>query len=154
MIRILILVNLITLSIITTGYVVKNISNLNAKYPTKVFHSCNSDDDSIEEYVNSVEIVRKKSHGYRDNRESLPYSIFYISEETSKAIIGTYSLDSSTACGDLLDLGKAGTFKVKRVSFLYKYTKFGFQVFRKRIDVTKGNISGIDDSINSKEFLQ
>jgi hypothetical protein len=34
--------------------------------------------------------------------------------------VGTYALDESTACGDILELGEKGVYKVKRVRVIYR----------------------------------
>lgn len=96
--------------------------------------------------------IKKNKSSSFDNRESLPYSIFMLKDELSKRNLGSYQLDMTTSCGDLVDLGDKGVYKVKRVAFLYKYTKQGFAVFKKKLDVVKANVSW--DSKTTDSFLQ
>lgn len=67
-----------------------------------------------------------------DNRDFLP---FVVVEDSIKAELGTFLLEPSTSCGDFLDLGFRGIFKVNRVAFVYKYDGGQFRVFRKRLEV-------------------
>jgi len=50
-----------------------------------------------------------------------------------------YLQDSTTACGDILELGQQGLFKVKRVIFLYKYNGHKYRVVRKKLEVLKSS---------------
>ena len=49
-------------------------------------------------------------------------------------------LPSSTACGDIVQVGDF-TFKVKKVRFFYKYDGGKFKVVRKKIEVTSTSSS-------------
>jgi len=48
--------------------------------------------------------------------------------------VGTYALDESTACGDILELGEKGMYKVKRVRVIYRYDGRKFRVVKKKLD--------------------
>lgn len=48
---------------------------------------------------------------------------------------GTYALDCTTNCGDIIDLNLETDFRVKRVRFIYKYTRDGLRVVSKKLDV-------------------
>ena len=104
-----------------------------------------SDDDIV---FNSLEgFTFKKRGGEKfkksDNRDSLPFVVTYDEGgKGSKVEIGTYRLDASTACGDLLDLG-GRLFEVRKVSFLYKYEAGGFRVFKKKLDVSAAKASWV-----------
>lgn len=90
--------------------------------------------------------IRKKNGGSNyDDRNSLPYSVFFIRDENLKSPVGTYMLDATVTSGDILDLGDKGVYTVKRVSFLYKYTRGGFRVFKKKIDVTSASVGWKND---------
>jgi hypothetical protein len=72
----------------------------------------------------------------------MPFDVLLIKSKKSKdnekeerKLVGTFLLGPSTACGDLLELGDTGTFRVKRVRFLYKYDGRKLRVFKKKIDV-------------------
>lgn len=100
-------------------------------------------------------IVQKKNGVKSDNRDNLPYSIFFIVDDDNKKHIGTYRLDATITSGDVLDLGLTGMYTVKRISFLYKYTKSGFKVFKKKIDVTMlSSSSMLKDSDSHDSYLQ
>jgi len=104
-----------------------------------------SDDDIV---FNSLEGFTFKKRGgdkfkKSDNRDSLPFVVTYDEGgKGSKVEIGTYRLDASTACGDLLDLG-GRLFEVRKVSFLYKYESGGFRVFKKKLDVSAAKASWV-----------
>merc|ERR1712070_1228661 len=78
----------------------------------------------------------------RNTKDSLPFRVFEIDTEKE---IGTYKLDGSTSCGDILQLPNASSessyaekrFEVQRVTLVYKYKSNGFQVFMKKIHVTE-----------------
>ena len=106
-------------------------------------------------------IVRKKNGKTKnsnviDDRDSLPFSVFAVVDDVTKKSIGTFKLDSSTACDDILDLGKLGVYSVQRVSFLYKFSKGKFRVYGKKLDVTLTKESSIITSktINNGQYLQ
>lgn len=76
--------------------------------------------------------MKKNNKAYPpDNRNSMPFDVF--DEENTQ--VGTFLLDPSTGCGDLLDLGNSGVMKVKSVAFLYKYRERKFCVVRKKLNV-------------------
>lgn len=52
-----------------------------------------------------------------------------------------YLQDSSTACGDVLELGERGVYKVKRVIFLYKHDGRKYRVVRKKLEVSSSTTS-------------
>jgi len=99
------------------------------------FGMSNSNEDSGDDIT--LGMVRRKNGITKrvDNRDSLPYAVFNLVNEKTKTNIGTYRLDSTTSCGDILDLGSAGVFSVKKVRYLYKFTKGGFRVCSKKLDV-------------------
>lgn len=70
-----------------------------------------------------------------DRRDLLPFTILCKSGENSRPL-GTYILDSSTACGDVLELGGKGVFRVQKVYFLYKFDCNRYRVFKKKLEVT------------------
>ena len=90
-------------------------------------------DDDIEFSYEKGFIYKKKKNLFKkgDNRESLP---FVVTMSDSEEMIGTYILDATTSCGDLLDL-RGKIFEVKRVAFLYRYESGGFRVFKKKLGV-------------------
>ena len=89
-----------------------------------------------------------------DNRESLPFVVIEIGGTKQKEI-GTYLLDSTTSCGDVLELGEKGIFKVKRVRYLYKYEAGKFRVFKKKLDTTSiKSISYEQSGYNVQDILQ
>lgn len=114
------------------------------------------DDDEIEFMYETGFTKRKKGAGWKktDNRDSLPFVVSSNTADGKRSEIGTYLLDSSTGCGDLLDLsGKM--FLVQRVSYLYKYESGGFRVFKKKLDVTATKTSWSDVTTeNNQGFLQ
>ena len=83
----------------------------------------------------------------RNTKDTLPFRVLEM--DTDKEI-GTYKLDGSTSCGDILQLPAISTecsfeekrFEVKRVTLLYKYKSNGFQVFMKKIHVTECEVRG------------
>jgi hypothetical protein len=85
--------------------------------------------------------IKRRQNGLNpvDDRNSLPYAVYSIQDELQKSIIGTYMLDAAVTSGDILDLGIKGLYTVKRISFLYKYTRNGFRVYQKKIDVVASN---------------
>mmetsp|Transcript_6994 Transcript_6994/g.11676 ORF Transcript_6994/g.11676 Transcript_6994/m.11676 type:complete len:162 (+) Transcript_6994:54-539(+) len=72
--------------------------------------------------------VRRKG----DGRETLPFVVVEVGSQQGE--VGTFTLDSSTSCGDILELGDKGVYKVKRVRFLYKYDGRKYKVFKKKLD--------------------
>lgn len=108
-------------------------------------------EDNIGEYLIGLKKT-KKGFTRGDNRNSLP---FFIREGQRE--LGTYLLDSSTGCDDVLDLS-GSLFKVDRVRFLYKFTAGEHRVFKKRLDVTSTKTSWSDISASANEdnarFLQ
>ena len=85
-----------------------------------------------------------------DNRDSLPFVVTFDEGKGKLMEIGTFLLDASTACGDLLDLG-GRLFEVQKVSFLYKYESGGFRVFKKKLDVSTAKASwvGVSDTTDT-----
>lgn len=71
-----------------------------------------------------------------DNREKLPFVITHMAEK-SEIDLGTYLLDPNTACGDTIELGEKGIFKVKKVRFFYKYNGRNYVVFKKKIEAKR-----------------
>lgn len=99
---------------------------------------------------------RKRSGGWKktDNRDSLPFVVSSKNGDGKLSEIGTFLLDSSTGCGDLLDLS-GSMFMVQRVSYLYKYESGGFRVFKKKLDVTSTKASWSDTATeDNQRFLQ
>jgi hypothetical protein len=100
---------------------------------------------------------RKKGATWKktDNRDSLPFVVSTKSADGILKPVGTYLLDASTGCGDILDLG-GNIFLVQRVSYLYKYEQGGFRVFKKKLDVTSTKASWSDavSSDANQQFLQ
>jgi hypothetical protein len=68
-----------------------------------------------------------------DNRDELPFEI--LEESDQHICLGTFALDKGTSCGDLIDLGSRGIWRVKKVRFLYKFRQGKFRVFKKKLDV-------------------
>lgn len=99
-------------------------------------------------------VVKKRKNGEwkkSDGRDKLPFQVFAEQDlpkeesqnakgskkaQTNFLDIGTYYLDSSTSCGDLLDLGpKKGRWLVNRVKFLYEWRNGRYNVIKKKLDV-------------------
>ena len=116
-----------------------------------------SDEDELEFMYETGFTKRKKGASWKktDNRDSLPFVVSSNSNDGKLREIGTYLLDSSTGCGDLLDLS-GNIFLVNRVSYLYKYESGGFRVFKKKLDVTSTKASWSDSVVadNNQQFLQ
>lgn len=92
------------------------------------------------EYVYETANVYNKKGKILDNRDSLPY-VVYSDPEMKTVGLGTYMLDASTNCGDLLDLGTKGVWKVNKVSFLYEYRLGRLIVVKKKLHVKKSSLS-------------
>jgi hypothetical protein len=112
------------------------------------------DDDSEFSYETGfVKKNKKDSGGWKrvDNRDALPFVITSFDNGKS-SILGTFLLDATTACGDLLDLG-GNIYEVKKVTFLYKYSSGGFRVFKKKLDVllTKAAWKNNEDGKNDDQ---
>ena len=106
----------------------------------------NSNNDDIDaNNDNSATVYTKKKIKFNDKRDLLPFDVFM--EKNPDIKIGSFLLDSSTACGDMLDLGPQGIFNIMKVSFLYKYEMGHFKVFKKKLLLTN-NIKGKDDVVN------
>lgn len=116
-----------------------------------------SDEDELEFMYETGFTKRKKGASWKktDNRDSLPFVVSANSSDGKLTLVGTYLLDSSTGCGDLLDLS-GNIFLVQRVSYLYKYESGGFRVFKKKLDVTSTKASWSDAvaAENDQQFLQ
>jgi hypothetical protein len=116
-----------------------------------------SDEDELEFMYETGFTKRKKGTSWKkaDNRDSLPFVVSANTSDGKLTPIGTYLLDSSTGCGDLLDLS-GNIFLVQRVSYLYKYESGGFRVFKKKLDVTSTKASWSDAITpeNDQQFLQ
>ena len=91
----------------------------------------NSDDKNLEMGSNLSYKPAKKN--VSDNRDFMPFIAYDIDQDNYE--IGTFLLDSSTACGDILDLGSKGIFKVKKVIFLYKFDGRNYRVIKKKLEV-------------------
>lgn len=75
----------------------------------------------------------KNTRAAVDNRDSLPYVVMKAgARENEEEELGTYLLDPSTGCGDILELGDKGVFQVKNVKFLYKFNGKDFIVVKKK----------------------
>ena len=110
-------------------------------------------DDDIEFSYEKGFIYKKKKNVFKqgDNRESLP---FVVTMAESEEMIGTYLLDATTSCGDLLDL-RGKIFEVKKVAFLYRYESGGFRVFKKKLGVDVAKAAWLQNEENSDDtFLQ
>lgn len=79
-------------------------------------------------------IIRKNKVRKGDRRDMLPFEIYMSTDENN--CMGSYLLDASTACGDLVDLGQKGIFVVKRVIFVYKFTQGALRVCKKKLHLT------------------
>jgi hypothetical protein len=116
-----------------------------------------SDEDELEFMYETGFTKRKKGASWKktDNRDSLPFVVSANTADGKLTPVGTYLLDSSTGCGDLLDLS-GNIFLVQRVSYLYKYESGGFRVFKKKLDVTSTKASWSDTVTpeNGQQFLQ
>lgn len=116
-----------------------------------------SDDDDLEFMYETGFTKRKKGASWKkaDNRDSLPFVVSSNNIDGKLKEIGTYLLDASTGCGDLLDLS-GNIFLVQRVSYLYKYESGGFRVFKKKLDVTSTKASWSDAVTpeDNQQFLQ
>lgn len=73
-----------------------------------------------------------------DTRDKLPYTLYLLKSKDSidKKEIGTFYLDPSTSCGDTVQINSEDEYKVRRVTFIYKYGTRGLEVVRKKVDVT------------------
>ncbi len=78
-----------------------------------------------------------KSKKPTDNRDQLPFQIFSNPDGPphQPMELGTFLLDSSTGCGDYVDLGVRGMYKVRSVTFRYKFNEGKFNVISKKLDV-------------------
>ena len=120
----------------------KDITRLHSNKDITRLYSNNNDDEILEYDYNTGIVMMKKVNGQykkRDDRESLPFSISYIDENSEEKQLGVWHLDASTSNGDILALGKKGTFVVDKVSYLYKFTGSSFKVFKKKLSVTSIN---------------
>ena len=118
--------------------------------------SSDESDDELEFMYETGFTKRKRGSGWKktDNRDSLPFVVSSNTVDGKRSEIGTYLLDASTGCGDLLDL-KGSIFLVQRVSYLYKYESGGFRVFKKKLDVTSTKTSWSDTPTeDNQRFLQ
>ena len=138
----------------------KGVSSSSAKLRPwhSILSASNSDesDDELEFMYETGFTKRKRGAGWKktDNRDSLPFVVSSNSVDGKRSEIGTYLLDSSTGCGDLLDL-KGSIFLVQRVSYLYKYESGGFRVFKKKLDVTSTKTSWSETPTeDNQRFLQ
>lgn len=115
-------------------YSVLKLSNDNIydNFSDGVFES-DRDKDSIETGLT----IRRNKIKKGDRRDMLPFEIYILNDETTS--LGSYLLDSTTACGDLVDLGTKGVFVVKRVIFVYKYTQGALRVFKKKLHLSSTN---------------
>ena len=127
---------------------------------TQLFSKSSPDDDSSNFFDNSDESItynaeeigltysKKKLKKNSDKRDLLPFDIYL--EINSDIKIGSFMLDSSTACGDIVDLGSKGIYNVKKVTFLYRYESDGLRVFKKKLHLNsmKGSNSDIRDMIS------
>ena len=86
-------------------------------------------------YKKSRKIGIPFSRAKSDDRDNLPYKTYVLLDGNARNAehIATLRLGALTACGDILDLGERGLFKVIRVSFLYKWNVTGFQITGKRL---------------------
>lgn len=105
--------------------------------------------DSVEDHDNNLFVgatYRSKTMRQRkgDNRDFLPFSVC---REGSKSELGTYLLEPSTSCGDFLDLGNLGIFKVKKVAFLYKFQSGSFVVYKKKLEVLESSAPWKGDEV-------
>ena len=144
---------IVLLNLITTCYSYMNYNNNIIRYNNKdlkLYNNNNDDNNEILEYDYSTGIVMKKKvngqYKKRDDRESLPFSITIIDNNIEKSL-GIWHLDASTSNGDILALGKRGTYVVEKVSYLYKYTGSSFKVFKKKLSVTSINSWNNDDTV-------
>lgn len=106
---------------------------------------------------NTINLIIDNRKNKADNRESLPFSVVEIvkkGKDNGTKEIGTYLLDSTTSCGDILELGDKGVFKVKRVRFLYNYVNGKFRVFKKKIDVTSTRPMYAPSGYEAKDIFQ
>ena len=99
---------------------------------------CTSDEDNFGDQKRSKDFIlsfgtSRCSDQPQDDRDKLPFEITQIGTSSNKEI-GTYMLGPNTSCGDVLMLGERGTFKVKRVRFLYKFNGRKYIIFKKKID--------------------
>lgn len=93
-------------------------------------------DDVFNSNADSDDLGFIKRKG-KKNRDALPYEV-YITDKNNKNILGTFYLDPSTACGDILQV-KENTFLVERVTYVYKYQNRRHRVFLKKLDVAPIN---------------
>lgn len=87
----------------------------------------------------------KKRKG--DGREYLPFVVTSMDLKIPRDI-GTFMLEPSTACGDFLDLGTQGTFKVIRVRFLYTFTNGKHRVYKKKLDVMRAQPTWMNTAVS------
>jgi hypothetical protein len=78
--------------------------------------------------------MKKNKSKKSDNRDTIPFEIY--KENDMKSKMGCYLLDSSTACGDLVDLGIKGIYSVKKVTYVYRYQHGSLRVCKKKLVLT------------------
>ena len=73
-----------------------------------------------------------------DTRDKLPYTLYLLKNKDclDRKEMGTYYLDPSTSCGDIVQINAEDEYKVRRVTFIYRYGSRGLEVVRKKVDVT------------------
>lgn len=143
------------MKIFSTRLSYKKVLNRSTKH--SVISKDDSEEDELEFMYETGFTKRKKGAAWKkaDNRDSLPFVVSAKSADGVQKPVGTYLLDASTGCGDILDLG-GNIFLVQRVSYLYKYEQGGFRVFKKKLDVTSTKASWSDavSSDVNQQFLQ
>ena len=101
---------------------------------------------------------RRNKQKNKDKRDYLPFDIY--SDFDHKSLLGSYLLDSTTACGDYVDLGKQGVYSVKRVIFVYRYEHGALTVFKKKlhlipqVDKSSSKTFWADDNEGALSILQ
>jgi hypothetical protein len=72
-------------------------------------------------------------------RDRLPFTMYLLKEKdgNDRKEVGTFYLDSTTSCGDFIQDKDNNEYKVRRITFVYKYSPNNkLQVVRKKMDVT------------------
>ena len=99
-----------------------------------------------------LSLTKLKLDAQLDNRDSLPFVIYELDgklkSESDKRKIGSYILDKSTNCGDILQIDGC-VYSVERVTYVYRYQGKKHVVYLKKLDVTK-----IKSIYSGEEVLQ
>ena len=113
----------------------------------------NNDNTGFTYDIGYIKTKKDKSNRKFDDRDKLSFVITLNEDESNAAALGTYLLEPTTSCGDLLDLG-GKIFIVRRVSFLYRHEAGGLKVFKKKLNVVPAKAPWQDDARSVNTYLQ